>query len=345
VIQKPAVRRCGGPGQGLAAARAPLGGHAILGVGRALLAAFLLWPEFAAAQAPPVVAPGDTERTIMVGGLERHYLLHIPPSYDGRAAVPVVLMFHGAGGKGGGALRETGWGEKADRAGFLAVFPDGVPPDPSSRASFSRNPQLWNDGSGRRMISRQNVDDVGFVRALLDDLHAHFTVDPRRVYVTGFSNGASMVFRLGAELADRVAAIAPVSGQSWVADPRPARPISVIMFAGTADPLNPLHGGPVQYPWGGGEVKAPMGDSVAAWAKALTCPPEPTATRPRGGVSVTTYTPCAEGSEIVYYIIEGMGHVWPGRLSALPERIAGKPTDKVQATDVIWAFFVRHARM
>jgi len=113
--------------------------------------------------------------------------------------VPVVIMLHGGGGTGKAAATETGWGVKADEVGFLAVFPDAMPPDPTKRSSFGRNPQLWNDGSERFYAGLKAVDDIGFLNAMLDDLLARFTVDPRRIYVVGFSNGASMSFRIGAE--------------------------------------------------------------------------------------------------------------------------------------------------
>src|SRR5207245_1310631 len=131
----------------------------------------------------------------------------VPPGYDGREPVPVVLMIHGAGGTARWTLAETGWGAKADQEGFLAVFPQGTPPDPRRPAHFRTNPQLWNDGPARDIAGRQETDDVGFIRALLTDLAARFAVDEHRVYVTGFSNGAAMTFRLGAELSTAFAAL------------------------------------------------------------------------------------------------------------------------------------------
>src|SRR5687767_12465191 len=124
--------------------------------------------------------PGTHRLSLHWAGLERRFLLHVPTGYDGTSAVPVLLMFHGAGGTARWTVQETGWTEKADRDGFLAVFPDGVPANPAEPPSFRRNPQLWNDGSGRGVIGRLNIDDVGFVHALLDQVEAAFTMDPRR---------------------------------------------------------------------------------------------------------------------------------------------------------------------
>jgi polyhydroxybutyrate depolymerase len=189
---------------------------------------------------------GDHTFDIQVGGLERRYIVHVPPGYDGSKPGPVILMFHGGGGTAQGAMRETRWAAKADKEGFLAVFPEGTRPDPSQPARFAGNPQTWNDGSSRLNVgaAERKVDDDGFVRALLDDLAARFAVDTRRIFVTGFSNGASMSFRIGRELANRVAAIAPVAGADWADEPpKPVRPVPLLYITGTADPLNPIDGG------------------------------------------------------------------------------------------------------
>ena len=93
------------------------------------------------------------ERTINVGALKRHYVLHVPASYTGQEPVPLVLMFHGAAGTAQAAIKTTGWVEKAEREGFLVVFPEGTRPDPD-KPPLLGNPQTWNDGSGQSPASR-----------------------------------------------------------------------------------------------------------------------------------------------------------------------------------------------
>ena len=188
-------------------------------------------------------SPGDHALALKVGDLDRHYTVHVPRTYDGKRPVPVVIMLHGGGGTGQGAARETLWNAKADQAGFLAVFPEATPPDLTKPGRFRGNPQTWNDGSGRFDAGRKGVDDIGFLNAMLDDLARRFTVDRRRIFVTGFSNGASMTFRVGEELSRRVAAIAPVAGACWADAPRLTRPVSMCYITGDSDPLNPLEGG------------------------------------------------------------------------------------------------------
>ncbi len=219
-------------------------------------------------------------------------------------------MLHGGGGTARAAMRETGWAGKADESGFLAVFPEATSPNPRAPGNFAGNPQTWNDGSGRFHSGSTNVDDVGFINALLDDLLSRFAVDSRRIFVTGFSNGASMAYRVGAELSVRIAAIALISGHLWLKDPQPLRPVPLVSIAGLADPLNPPDGGEIRAPGGRVEYKPPLRDSVLRWAKTSGCPPEPAVIRDVDGVKGIAYSPCLRGSEVVFYTVEGLGHTW-----------------------------------
>jgi polyhydroxybutyrate depolymerase len=185
---------------------------------------------------------------------------------------------------------------------------------------------------------------VGFVNAILGDLSSRLRVDEKRIFVTGFSNGASMTFRVGVELSRRVAAIAPVSGHFWLNISKLDHPVSMIFLTGTEDPLNPMNGGEVRLPWGTTENKPPIKESIMKWAKLLECPSEPKITHDKDGVKAFAYGPGREGSEVLFYTIEGLGHTWPGGKSLLPERIVGKTTDKIKATDVIWNFFQNHPK-
>jgi len=260
-----------------------------------------------------------------------------------------VVMLHGGGGTGRAAATETGWGAKADKEGFLAVFPDALPPDPKKPSSFGKNPQLWNDGSERFYEGQKAVDDVAFVGAVLDDLAVRFSVDGRRVYVTGFSNGASMTFRVGAGLSRRLAAIAPVAGACWSEKVALDRPVPMLYITGTADPLNLIEGGVPKLATGGSDKvrakpKPPVRDSIRKWTAATGCPEKPARTEESGGVRTETYGPGRNGTEVVYITVEGLGHTWAGGKSILPEWMVGKTSDKLSATDAIWAFFKAHPR-
>jgi polyhydroxybutyrate depolymerase len=242
---------------------------------------------------------------------------------------------------------ETGWAEKSEKEGFLIVFPNAMSPNPSQPSSFARNPQLWNDGSGRFYPGQKTPDDVAFINAMLNDLLARLTIDARRIFATGFSNGASMSFRVGAELSKRIAAIAPVAGACWLEPLLLERPVPMCYITGKADPLNPIEGGVPKLATGASEKvrskpKPPVRDSILNWAKALGCPLTPASTSEANGVRTETYGPGHEGTEVIYITVDGLGHTWAGGKSLLPESMVGMTSDKIKATDVIWEFFQRH---
>lgn len=291
-------------------------------------------------------ASGDVTNEITVKGVKRSFVVHTPPGYDGKSAVPVVLMFHGGGGTANGAMKETDWEGKADKDGFIAVFPEGTRADDSTPANFRKNPQTWNDGSDRTVVGAagRGADDVAFVNALIDDLIAKYNVDRRRIYATGFSNGASMSFRLGRELSDRLAAIAPAAGSDWLEKPEVEGAISLFYITGTKDPLNPIEGGEIKLGAKSLGKKPPVEEYIRKWVKMLDLPAEPKVVHDKDGVKGVVYTRGDGGVEVLCYTVEGMGHAWAGGVSQLSESIVGKTSDKIKATDVIWEFFKNHPR-
>lgn len=292
--------------------------------------------------------PGNQTLTLKVGGMERRYVVHVPKGYDNTRPAPLVIMFHGGGGTARATMYETGWAQKADKEGFLAVFPEATPPDPTRPPHFGSNGQIWNDGSGRWHAGRKNIPDVAFINAMLDDLIARFAVDRRRIYATGFSNGASMAFRVGVELSARIAAIAPFAGSLWFKEPKLAGPVSLYYITGDADPLNPLGGGTPKFATGAAswdmlmEPKPPAGEFVAAWARALGCQADPNPAPGSAGVTTLIYGGGRDGAEVRFTVINGHGHIWPGGKNLLPEAMVGKASDKFNATDAIWDFFEKH---
>ena len=292
------------------------------------------------------IPPGHQELTLKAGSLERSYLLHVPPTYEKTKPLPLVIMLHGMGGTALHSQRETGWSSKADAEGFIVVYPDATRPDPAQPPSLRKNPQAWNDGSGRFHAAERNFDDVAFLTALIDSLESRYSIDSRRIYVTGFSNGASMTFRLGAELADRVAAIAPHSDTCWTDTISPSRCLSVCYLTGTSDTLNPIEGGFPKLAMGGkdqgGRSKPPVTNMIAKWAKALECADEPTIEEKAPGVRTSRYGRGRNDAEVVCITIDGLGHHWAGGKSQAPEFLVGKNSNKISATDVIWDFFAKH---
>jgi polyhydroxybutyrate depolymerase len=286
---------------------------------------------------PAALGPGDHTRTLTVGGRERSYLAHVPKSYDGSRAFPVVLAYHGGGSNAAQMARFTGLNQTANRAGFLAVYPNGT--------GALANVLTWNGGNCCAYAMRNKVDDVGFTRALLDDLARVVKVDPKRVYATGMSNGAIMAYRLASELSDRIAAIAPVAGPMGTEKCVPRRPVPVIHFHGTADEFAPFKGGRGKKSLSGTESYS-VEHSIRAWVKANGCKERPVTVelpdRAKDGTRATrkTYGGGKGGAEVVLIVIEGGGHAWPGRVPLL--KYLGKPTRNVSANELMWEFFAKH---
>lgn len=282
-------------------------------------------------------AAGLAAHTLAVDGRPRTYTVYVPSGYSPNQPLPVVIMLHGAGATGPGVIAETGWEKKAERENFLAVFPDAVRPDPAAPASFLANPQLWNDGSGRGLSFLSDIDDVRFLDRLVVDLAARYATDTKAVFLTGFSNGASLAFRAAALLPGRFAAIAPVAGPFWPDGlPPRIRPVPTLFIAGTADPLNPLDGGTITLPWGA-FAQPPLLDRLREWAARGGCPHglQPAAGKP--GVTALT---CRDGGvPLTVYLVEELGHIWPGGERLFPEAYVGKDPGALKATDEIWAFF------
>jgi polyhydroxybutyrate depolymerase len=262
---------------------------------------------------------------LVAGGIDRSYIVHIPPNYDASRPTPVVFIFHGFNLKAEDMIRISGFNTQADSAGFIAVYPQGGGKKPS-----------WNGGRCCGEAQKQNVDDVGFIRLLLGDLGKVINVDTKRVYATGFSNGAIMSYRLGCDLADQIAAIAPVSAAQETEVCQPSRPLSVIYFHGTADKLNPYDGGSA--PTGSLKMSS-VKDSVQFWVQRNACPTQPKTERSRSIVH-DTYAPCEQSTAVELYTIEGGEHAWPGGEAVSAE--IGKPTMEISATQLMWEFFMAH---
>ncbi|MBA4062230.1 MAG: hypothetical protein C0501_00725 [Isosphaera sp.] len=276
---------------------------------------------------------------LVVGGTRRTALL-TRPAGPGR---PLVVLLPGTGATAAWADDETGWSGLAARENFALAIPEALPPDPGKPPAFLGNPPRWNDGSGQwSVVSGQSdtadpPDDVSFLSAVIDDAVTRCRADARRVFVTGFSNGAAMAFRVAAELADRVAAVAPVAGYCQLPDPRPGRPIPTLYIVGAADPLVPVRGGEVRDPWRHRYVRRPpVAETVERWARAVGCDPVPTVESDGGGVRVVAH-PGPVPFRVV--TVEGLGHHWPGGKGRLSPRLAGPPSATVNGTELVWDFF------
>jgi polyhydroxybutyrate depolymerase len=272
-------------------------------------------------------------------GIERRYVLHVPASYDAARAWPLLLMLDGRGGTPWTAMKITGWNTKADACGFIAAYPEAMKLNPHGPQHFLENPQMWNAGTGGSDAERTGPDDVLFLRGVIADICGKFNVDRSRIFMAGFSNGASMTFRFALEAPELVAAIACLSGHFRSPGLKLREPVPLIYFFGEADPLSPVHGGRAEMPWGGTEVRPSAQSSVNAWIDLLGLDRASMADNSENGVCRKIYGPRDDGAEVQFYTIDDLGHVWPGGHRLLPEKIGGAESHKLIANDVIWDFF------
>lgn len=288
------------------------------------------------AEGNATLRPGDHTRTLQVDGHERTYLVHVPPKYDPRTPMPVVLAFHGGGANAGNMVVFSGLNEKADQAGFIVAYPEG--------SGRSERLLTFNAGNCCGYAATHAIDDVAFTRHVLDDLGGVANIDRRRVFATGMSNGAMMTYRLASELSDRIAAIAPVSGPMGTKECHPRRAVAVMHFHGDADEFAPFQGGRGRGISGTDFYS--VQHSIDAWVEANGCRKTPVTTqlpdREDDGTTVKQlrYDSGAGGTEVVLVIISGGGHTWPGREPRM--RSLGTSTRDISANDMMWEFFQRH---
>lgn len=312
--------------------------HVAVALMRILLAAVCASGLFWSAAAEPVA------QSLAFGGLKRSYLVHAPARVQAQVQpVPLVVVLHGFGGDGANVLSQGRWVEKADAEGFLVVAPEGLPEDPDRPARFFGNRRSWNAGPATGSPAEaRGTDDVGFIAAVIAQVRREQRVDPRRIYVTGFSNGAGMAFRVGAELSDVVAAIAPVANGLLVPVATLRQPVSLMLVWGRDDPLNPIGGGVVSRD--GRPFTRPSAEaSWRRWSALLHCRDMASFDRPVRSVMRRVARGCASGSEAVLVEIDDLGHQWPGGRVVL-RLVAGRGSDVFDATAAIWEFFRSHPR-
>jgi polyhydroxybutyrate depolymerase len=259
-------------------------------------------------------------------GERREYLLYVPRSYDARKPAPLVISMHGAAGWPAQQMDMDGWNRLAEREGFLVVYPSGVD---------GPGPRIWRAERGGGLQR-----DVRFISELIDKLESSYNIDPSRIYANGLSNGGGMTFVLSCTLSGRIAAAGLVAAAqtlpwSWCTD---RRPVPMIAFHGTADPMVPYNGGTS---WITPESFPSVSTWAANWARRNRCAPNPTESTVTAGVTRREFTNCADDASVVLYTIRGGGHSWPGG-KPLPEWFVGPTSRSIDATAQMWAFFRAH---
>ena len=270
-------------------------GRAATGIGLLVAALFVLGSGAARA--------ADDRIAIRVGADDRTCLVHVPDGIASGDSVPLLLSFHGSAWNAATMRDVTGFDAWADAEGFVVAYPDGSGPG---------DVHSWNAGSCCSFALDADVDDLGFIDRLLDELLVRYPIDPRRVYACGFSNGGMLVHRLGAVRAERFAAIAVVSGAIFPGERAPGIPMPTLLIHGTGDAIVPYDGG-----WGAlrtlsGKTQPALSVAEAAgfWRANNGCDESPILENLRDAV-VRRYEGCALGASVVLYTLAGGDHSWP----------------------------------
>lgn len=276
--------------------------------------------------------------SMSMGAQQRLYYVHRPKGYDAKKQYPLVLAFHGGGGKTKMMDRLTGLNSAADEHAFIVVYPEGID-------------KHWNDGRAANHPKDEH-DDVAFINALIDKLKTQYAIDSSRIYATGISNGGFFSQYLAAHLPGKFAAIASVAATVSVemsSNPTPPHPVPIMFILGEADPLVRYTGGDIKIGWLNRGKSISAEESVKFWVKANHCNGESVSQTysepsPSDGThaSSISYSGGTNGSEVILVSIANGGHTWPSGWQYLPERMVGKVSYAISANDVIWNFFLRH---
>lgn len=276
-----------------------------------------------------------SDETLAVDGGKRRYLVH---DFSADKPTALVILLHGGGGNGQNMAEQTTFDKVAEREGLITVYPYG------SNGLFNNVLLTWNAAHCCAHAMRENVDDVRFLSLLIDHLIATRKVDPQRVYVTGLSNGGMMTHRIGIELADKVAAIAPVIASLYGDEPVREYVMPTLIINGADDQRVKVEGGELEG-LGVGSAPAdlptlPISSQREYWARVNGC--TDAADSSTSDYELRTYSGCRAGGAVQSYLVKNNGHAWPG--GTAPRGEADQPVQTVNANELIWAFFKQYRR-
>lgn len=280
---------------------------------------------------------GDYKFSIQFDGRERFYIAHIPHSYNKYKPTPLVLVMHGGGGNPEEMSRDTGMNNVSDRNNFIVAYPAGT------AARFKNRFLTWGTGCADDYASVQNIDDVGFLRKVIEDVSSKFNINQKMIYSTGISEGAMMSYRLACELSDKIAAIAPVAGTITFSDCIPDSHVSVIHFHGLEDKFALYNGGANEK-----HIVEPVlsvNDTIAFWVKKNGLLSNSVAANKIGNAEMLQYGPGDDGVEVVLWTIKDGGHTWPGgNMPSYSLVLLGNESHDINASELMWSFFKAHPK-
>ena len=278
----------------------------------------------------PIRSPGDYRFSFVHGGITREYLVHVPKSYRGKPTVLLVAL-HGGGGSADFQADDSKYRliSKSEQAGFIAVFPNGYSRFPSGILA------TWNAGACCGKAQQNNVDDVGFLREVVQRVERQAFVDRNRVFMTGMSNGGLMSWRMACEASDLIRGIAPVEGTDNTAHCTPSRPVPVIEFHSLDDDHIPLNGGKgVSALTDTNFASVPA--TQAKWVQLDRADPKAKRVLTVTGAHCDRHEPKAGGAPVELCLTDTGGHSWPGGGTQQGRK---QPSMAISANDLMWSFF------
>lgn len=282
----------------------------------------------------------NPDKTIMVDGRQRQYLIHLPPSFNSRHRFPLILAFHGGGGEYKKIVRYYKLNGLADLNGYIVVYPNAINKAWSLQGVTSRVKKMDT-----------TVDDVHFISVLLDTLIRNYRVDSQHVFCTGISRGGIFSLYLAWKLSDRITAIAPVCAsipQAIAGAYSFSHPTPVMLINGTEDPLINYNGGPGKMNTANAhDEKAnmlPTEELVRKIVDMNHCNSLPAVTDfpdrdPGDGCTATEFDYAGNQAKVAFIKVLHGGHAWPGGVQYLPKFIIGKACEDFQAEEKIFDFF------
>ena len=284
----------------------------------------------------------DTVLSMQYGGIERTYLIHLPENYSPAKGYPLVLSLHGGGGNAESHRETSRLNETSDEKGFIVVYPNGTTGNPET------NHRTWNSGDGCcGYAADNNIDDVGFINSLISELISNYKINEKMIYLSGYSNGARMTFRIACEAPEKISAIGTVAGDIPSSCPYPKK-IPLIHFNGTEDTIRPYGGGECgNIPLLGGTPSecAPVEQIISDWASRNNCDTQTKQSYQKGNAECKSYEGCGN-SDVELCKITGGGHTWPGGAydpdTAIFRSMVGPLTKDISANEEMWKFFELH---
>ncbi len=270
----------------------------------------------------------------------RTYLVHVPRYYRAERTWPLVLVLHGAFSTAGEMEKWSGFSRLADREGFVVAYPNGI-----GMFGFL---QHWNAGHCCGLAAEDKVDDVAFLRYILDDISNRLRIDPQRIYVVGHSNGGMLAYRFASTQAPRLAGVGVVGGALGSAQSAraplhmigpPREPVPLVVIHGREDQTVPFEGGHGPYTVGGRRYVSVF-DSVTCWAGYCGCELTPQVlAEPTAGRHTMTWRDAQGNVWVTLHVLDRWAHPWPSTLLIEKRRLKEDPLRAFDAAQTIWDFF------